>query len=177
MNWKNIKKELFSYLKIFICTWLSVLVVVNFLVRPVIVEGDSMYPTLKDQDLGVSNIIGLRISKVLRFDIVVIKLPQKSDYYIVKRVIGLPGETIEYYNEQLFVDGEKMSEPFIKREYFEEYVSASQQLFTEDFIVTLADDEYFCMGDNRPHSSDSRVFGPFQVSAFSSKGVWVFYPF
>ncbi len=173
MKNEKFKKELLSYFKIIVFSWILSLVIVNFVVRPVVVQGRSMYPTLHDNDWGISNIFGLKLNKVERFDIVVVRMESRSDY-LVKRVIGLPGEEIRYADDKLYVDGVYVEEPFLNTDYVKGYINESKDLFTRDFTVTLGEDEYYCLGDNRPHSSDSRVFGPFRLSDFTSKSVFVF---
>ena len=89
-------------------------------------------------------------------------------------MIGLPGETVEYRNNQLYINGEPVEEPFLDESYTSTYPGS----FTGDFKTEkLGEDEYFCMGDNRPHSSDSRYYGAFHKSDIVSKGVFVVYPF
>lgn len=107
------------------------------------VHGDSMDPTLKDKNFGIA--VRTNVASIDRFDIVII------DYYnknLVKRVIGLPGETIEFVDSVLYINGEPIEEDFTAG-------------ITNNFKVTLDENEYYCLGDNREHSSDSRVYGPF----------------
>lgn len=165
--------EVFGFMKDLIVCMVIVFVITNFIVRPIQVKGNSMYPTLKDQSMGVSNILGYHTSEIKRFDIVIIHIPEKSEY-IVKRVIGLPGETVSYSNGQLYVNGEAMDEPFLNQEYVESYGS-SWMMDVPD--ITLGEDEYYCLGDNRPHSSDSRYYGPFQKKNIMSKGIFITWPF
>lgn len=110
------------------------------------ISGNSMYPNLKDKQI-------VRISKVKdvkRFDIVI---AQKSDnYYIVKRVLGLPNETVEYKNNHLYINEKPVTEDFIDL-----YLTK-----TKDFTYKLEDNEYFLLGDNREYSTDSRELGAFK---------------
>ena len=175
MRKNAIIKEIFSYIKIIFFTWLSVYITVHFLFRPVIVEGRSMFPTLHNNDVGVSNIIGFKLNGVKRFDIVVLDIAENSDL-IVKRVIGLPGEEVEYRNDKLYINGEYLPENFLTTEYLSEYL-VENPLFTPDFLVILAADEYYCLGDNRPRSMDSRFFGPIKYEQIVSKSVFILYPF
>ena len=110
------------------------------------ISGNSMYPTLKDKQV-------VRISKakeINRFDIVIAK--KHDNYLIVKRVIGLPNEKIEYKNNHLYINDEPVTEDFIDL----------YTVKTEDFTYVLEEDEYFLLGDNREYSTDSREYGAFE---------------
>lgn len=136
-----------NYIKEFLPYFMIILVVVlikTFVVSPIRVNGASMDPTLNDKDVMLLDEISYRFSDIERFDIVVVK---EEDEYLIKRVIGLPGETVEYKNDKLYIDGKYVKEDFKHKETF-------------DFSTTLGKDEYFIMGDNRTNSTDSRVFGP-----------------
>ena len=149
-----------------------VLVVVNFILRPIQVKGSSMYPTLTNGALGVSNLLGYRMDGIERFDIVIIYVKDKNEY-LVKRCVGLPGETVAYRDQTLYINNEPVEEPF-----FDESYTSTYDVFMEDLEeITLGEDEYFCLGDNRPRSTDSRVYGPFHKDEIVSKGVFIFFPF
>ncbi|MCR5794404.1 MAG: signal peptidase I [Solobacterium sp.] len=168
----NIKNEIISFLKEIVICFLLVFLMKTFILMPVQVRGESMLPTLKDKELAFSNLIGYRVSGLERFDIAIIRIEEK-DEYIVKRVIGLPGETLSYKNEQLYINGEPVAETFFNEEYRSQFDE-----FTEDIgPVTLGEDEYFCLGDNRVNSSDSRVYGPFKKEKIASKGLFAIWPF
>lgn len=108
-----------------------------------VVNGESMSPTYHSGYYGLA--IRTTLTDIDRFDVVVIKYENK---YLVKRVIGLPGDTVAYKDNKLFINNEYI---------YTNYGSGS----TQDFEVTLDNSHYWCMGDNREHSSDSRVYGPF----------------
>ena len=101
---KDDKEEstLFSFLKEVFISFAVVLIVVNFVVRPIQVKGSSMYNTLEDGYFGFSDLLGYRLTGLKRFDIVIVYLAEKKEY-LIKRVIGLPGETVEYRNNQLYM--------------------------------------------------------------------------
>ena len=139
-----------------------VLLVKQFIVTPIQVNGDSMYPTLKDGDLMLLNRLTYQFGSINRFDIVV---ADKGDSYIIKRVIGLPGEHIKYDNNQLFINDELIQEPYL------------HDVVTEDFEVYLDDNCYFLMGDNRQISLDSRALGCFELSEIRGKTSFSFFPF
>lgn len=136
-----------SYVKEFLPYFIIILVVVlikMFVVSPIRVNGASMNPTLNDKDIMILNEISYRFSDIVRFDIVVVK---EENEYLIKRIIGLPGEKIEYKDNKLYIDGKYVKEDF-------------KHMETMDFSTTLGEDEYFIMGDNRTNSTDSRIFGP-----------------
>jgi len=165
--------ELIDFAKDFVICCVVVFVLCTYVIKPIQVRGSSMYPTLKDSSIGVSNLFGRKFGEIERFDIVIVYLAEK-DEYLVKRVIGMPGETVSYVDGRLYINGEPMDEPFLDTEYAETY---SDGVFMEDVDpITLGEDEYYCLGDNRPHSSDSRYYGPFTEDQITSKGVFIFYP-
>lgn len=132
-----------------------------------------MYPTLLDEERGFSSVIS-KYFDIERFDIVVVEAENKD--FWVKRVIGCPNDTIEMKNDVLFINGEEVQQDFLDIRYVADEIE-KYGYFTEDFgPVTLKDNEYFLMGDNRHHSTDSRVVGPFTEEQISSVGVFVYYP-
>lgn len=126
-----------------------VLFIKAFIVTPIKVNGESMYPTLEEGDIMILNKTAYYFNKPKRFDIVVVDMP---DEYLIKRVIGLPGEQIEYKNNTLYVDGKKIEENFKHGK-------------TDDFNIkelgsdTVPEGYYLVMGDNRGNSLDSRELG------------------
>ena len=126
-----------------------VLFIKAFIVTPIKVNGESMYPTLEEGDIMILNKTAYYFNKPKRFDIVVVDMP---DEYLIKRVIGLPGEQIEYKDNTLYVDGKKVKENF-------------EHGKTDDFNIkelgsdTVPEGYYLVMGDNRGNSLDSRELG------------------
>ena len=112
------------------------------------VTGSSMYPNLKSGQMGLALKTHKGISDIKRFDIVIIK---NNDRYIVKRVIGLPDEQIEYKDNKLYINGNYIEE---------KYLSDTN---TDNFIFKTTGG-YFCLGDNRGNSLDSRKYGEFMQS-------------
>lgn len=142
---KKFLKELIPYIIII----LLVIIIRSYLVTPVIVSGDSMVPTLKDKQLLLLNKINYRINDIERYDIVVIKIDKKE---IIKRIIGLPGETIEYRNNTLYINGheEKNNYDFETSDFNLKSICNCEQ---------IPDDKYLVLGDNRKVSADSRIIG------------------
>lgn len=134
----------------------------TFIATPAVVNGDSMDNTLKDGHIVLINKLSYVFGDVKRFDIVVLNNETDSDK-IIKRVIGLPNEKIEYKEGKLFINDSE-----IKLEIkFED---------TEDFVFETKENEYFVLGDNRDVSKDSRVLGNFNKEDIVGKVGIRFYP-
>lgn len=166
-------REVLSFLKDLAISMAVILVLCNYVVRPCRVYGDSMYPTLLNGGVGLSNVVGMKTGELKRFDIAIIYVPEKNEY-LVKRIIGLPGETVSYSNGQLYINDEPVEEDFLDQKYVEE---CGQYFMSDVAPITLGDDEYYCLGDNRPASSDSRYYGPFKKENIKSKGILILWPF
>lgn len=124
-----------------------------------IVDGKSMEPSFDDGNMLEVNRVAYNLHEAKRFDVIVFHANKDEDY--VKRIIALPGETIEFRDDTLYVNGEKVKEPFLKNK-IHDYIGQ----YTEDFTLkektgkqTVPQDAVFVMGDNRPDSFDSRAFG------------------
>ncbi|WP_078391520.1 signal peptidase I [Shouchella patagoniensis] len=158
---------------------IATLLVRIFLLAPIIVEGYSMQPTLETGDKLIVNQIGYRFVEPQRFDIVVFHAPGGKDY--IKRIVGLPGETLVYENDILYIDGEAVEEPYLK--HLKESIQGNQNLtgdFTLEEVIneqTIPDDHYFMMGDNRRLSKDSRDIGVVHFSEIIGRANIIFYPF
>lgn len=137
-----------------------VLAIVHFVFPCTIVEGRSMMGTLQNGDVGVTNALEKTPN---RGDIVIVKSKMDEDSRWIKRVIGLPGETIQAKDGKVYINGKVLKEDYLSEEYGK----------TGDFnAVKLGKNEYFVMGDNRQESADSRIFGPFKKSDIIS--TWKF---
>lgn len=108
---------------------------------PVRIVGNSMFPTLHNGDLALCS----RFSNIDRFDVVVVNVDSVK---IIKRVVGLPNETIEYKDNKLYINGIQVQDKY-------------NNGYTKDFKYSLKGNEYFCLGDNRENSKDSREYGGF----------------
>lgn len=147
--------------------------IINFVLFPVQVNGNSMYPTLHDHDFGISNIWLKDHEELQRYDVVIVKVDHE---YWVKRVIGLPGERIQCINEKIYINGQEIQENYIDEDYINDEID-EHGYFTKDFSeVVLGKDEVFLLGDNRVHSLDSRIVGPFKLSQIKAKEVIIIWP-
>lgn len=155
---KKEKHELFEWLKVIALTAVFVIGIRTFIFSPIIVDGASMMPTYEDGDRIIVNKIGKTMTDLERFDIVVFKAPDERNF--IKRIIGLPGDHIEYKNDELYVNGEKLEEPYLSQN--KSALNGFGDL-TGDFTLEqltdhskIPEDYYLVLGDNRLKSSDSR---------------------
>ena len=152
----KIIKSLIPYIIIIIV----VILVRTFIATPVRVNGSSMYPTLKGNEIMLLNKLG----HINRFDIVVLKIDGREDN-LIKRIIGLPGETVEIKDNEIYINDKKIED---KYGYGVTYNIDK---------VTLKKDEYFILGDNRKISLDSRVFVTIHKYEIKGKTDFIMYPF
>lgn len=129
---------------------LAVICIRHFVISPVQVDGSSMVPTLEHKQILLLKKFDHSFE---RFDIIVVKY--RSDK-LVKRIIGLPGETVAYYNNHLYINGTKVEETFLPKNMETENFDLSKIGYT-----VIPDDYYFVVGDNRGDSLDSRYLGLF----------------
>ena len=164
---KKIKSIISFSVTILVCLIIAKLFT-TFVIRSVEVEGHSMSTTLSDGDKALTDALFYKMGNIKRFDIVIVK--KKEGKYkgeeLVKRVIALPGETLEYENGVLYINGEVVEETFISDEVKELTFNKNYR-----YKKVLGDDEYFVMGDNRGNSSDSRYFGTITKSEIKGRGL------
>src|SRR5947207_8547826 len=143
------------------------LVIIVFLYQPVKVEGTSMAPLLSDQERIFINKFVYRFEPIERGDVVVFWYPLDLSKSFIKRVVGLPGETVEIRRGALYVDGKNIPEPYVPAQYED----------LSDFgPVRVPKDSYFVMGDHRVSSNDSRVFGPVESQFIYGRAVFAYWP-
>ena len=173
---QGIKYELLDLLKTFIICFIAVFLLTTFVVKPVRVDGRSMYPTLEDGEVGLMKVFSAKFTDIDRFDVVVAYNEESGENW-VKRVIGLPGDTVYAKDDVVYVNGLPIEEPYLDTDYVNQ-IRERGDYFTQDFDkITLGEDEYFLMGDNRVVSYDSRRVGPFKRDDIKGKGIFILYPF
>ncbi len=148
------------------------LVIYIFLFRPFEVNGASMFPTFKDQEYILTNLVGLRFEQLKRGDVIVFKAPKEAEKDFIKRVIGLPGDMVMLKNGDVYVNDKKLDE----NTYLHEVKTYGGGFLREGESVTVPANQYFVMGDNRPYSSDSREWGFVPKSAVIGKSFFVYWP-
>ena len=141
-----------------------------FVLQTTIVVGSSMENTLSDGDILFTERLTKTTHKPYkRFQVVIFESGDKYEPLYIKRIIGLPGETIQLKDGQIYINGEVLHESYGK-EIYKKAGLAEQE-------ITLGDDEYFVLGDNRNDSRDSRVFGPVHKSVICGRVVLRLFPF
>jgi signal peptidase I len=168
------KNETYEWMKALLGALLLAVIIRTFFFTPIIVDGASMNPTLQERD----RMIVTKIGEPKRFDIVVFHAPDGRDY--IKRVIGLPGDRIEYKNDVLYVNGKAYDEPYLKS--FKKRIS--QGTLTESFTLketavgseTVPKGHLFVLGDNRRYSTDSRDIGAVPLEKVVGTTNLVYYP-
>lgn len=153
------------------------LVVYLFFMQPHQVNGQSMVPTFIDQEYLLTDKVSYKLSDPHRGDLVVFHAPSSANCPpgggcdFIKRVIGVPGDVIDFRDGQVYVNNEKLDEPYLDPDIVTETSN-----FTSNGPIRLGADEYFVMGDNRPHSSDSRTWGPISESDIVGKVFFRYWP-
>lgn len=161
--------------------WVAVLVVAvvlavvikAFFVQAFKIPSESMEPTLMPGDRVVVNKLSYRAHDVNRGDIVVFHRPERAPSgpntpaQLIKRVIGLPGETITTRDSHIFIDGRRLVEP---------YLDPDTPTYDIDNPVTVPEGQIWVMGDNRLHSGDSRYFGPIEIDSIIGRAFFKIWP-
>lgn len=139
--------------------------------QPFVVDGISMEPDYHNGEYIIVNKFVYKVSKPNRGDVIILRPPDVQDVTYIKRIIGLPGDTVKISGGNVYINGKILNEP---------YLTPGDTTITTDANlsqgVKLGDSEYWVMGDNRNHSSDSRVFGPLPKDNIVGKAWLIVYP-
>lgn len=172
------KNELWEWTKALLIAFAIAAFIRYFLFTPIVVDGDSMMPTLENGDRMIVNKFSYKVGEPERFDIVVFHAPEQKDY--IKRVIGLPGDYVEYKDDQLYINGEPIDEPYL--DAYKEQISEGN--LTGDFSLkdidpsldVIPEGYVFVMGDNRRYSKDSRHIGIVEQKEIIGDTSIIFWP-
>ena len=146
---------------------------VTFVGQRTKVIGQSMYPSLHDGDQLIVDKISYRFRAPRRFDVVVFPYRYEDNKRYIKRIIGLPGETVQIIDGEVYIEGEKLKDPYGETAGLMEDCGIAEE------PLTLAEDEYFVLGDNRNNSKDSRFsdVGPIHRDELIGRAWLQLYPF
>jgi signal peptidase I len=148
-----------------IAVTLLIFIVIRFAVQSFRVDGPSMQPGLYTNEYVLVNKAAYLFSAPQRGDVIVFHFPLNTSEDFIKRIVGVPGDTIETTSTEVIVDGQVLREPYISQPF--NFVSQN---------LKLGPDEFFVMGDNRDNSLDSRTWGPLDKSYIIGKAVAVYWP-
>jgi signal peptidase I len=162
--WEEVKDWTVSIIVALALAW----VIRNYIVELYVVDGPSMRPTLESGERLVVNKFIYRFGQPTKGEIIVFKFPQDPSRDFIKRVIATGGDTIEIKNENVYVNGQMLNEPYIKEKSLISYP-----------LSTVPEGTIFVMGDNRPNSEDSRFkeVGFVPLNMLKGKALMVFWPF
>ncbi|MGH9684520.1 MAG: signal peptidase I [Candidatus Acidiferrales bacterium] len=163
----QLRRELRSWTRDLAIALGFALAIIIFLYQPVKVEGTSMAPLLSDQERIFINKFVYRFEPIDRGDVVVFWYPRDLSKSFIKRVIGLPGDTVEIRAGRLFINGREMNESYVPASYMDGLSYPP---------LKIPPGEYFVMGDHRDSSNDSRMFGPVARQYIYGKAVFAYWP-
>ncbi|MDD3190108.1 MAG: signal peptidase I [Candidatus Pacebacteria bacterium] len=166
---KNFLDLSFETIRVVIVSLVIIFVVRSFVLQPFFVDGASMQPNFHDGDYLIVNEIGYRLENPERGDVIIFRYPGDPSKFFIKRVIGLPGETVEIRAGVIKIYSDENRDGFVLDEsvYLQEGTVTSGNVFE-----TLSEGEYYVLGDNRSASSDSRIWGKLENRFIIGKA-WV----
>jgi signal peptidase I len=166
---KLVKENNSGFFKFFFIAFIIAISIRIFIAQPFIVNGASMEPTFQNGEYLIIDELTYRINREpQRGEVIVFRYPVDTKKFFIKRIVGLPNETVRIDNNEIFVDKASTTIKLVEN-FLDDYR-------LRDYEITLEDDEYFVMGDNRNVSSDSRVWGPVNENLIIGKAIFRFLP-
>jgi len=150
----SLKQSFWEFTKFFVIAALIVVPIRMWIAQPFIVSGASMSPNFKNGDYLIIDEFSYHFREPQRGEVIVFRYPFEPSKFFIKRIIGLPNEKIEIKNNEIYIYNEEFPQGVLINESY-----LSKKLETAQLAVTLQDDEYYVLGDNRTQSSDSRIWG------------------
>lgn len=172
MGIKRIIDAIFDYLQGIVVFMALLVMVYLFIFSPQEINGASMEETFFNGELIITSKLIYKLELPKRGDVVIFKSPGNKEVDYIKRVIGLPGERVKLEGGRLYINGVLLPEPYLA----EGISTNSERFLSEGEEITVPEGKYFLCGDNRPHSSDSRDFGPIPLEDFIGKGLFRYWP-
>jgi signal peptidase I len=148
------------------------LMVYLFIAQPHQVKGMSMYPNFYDGDYILTDKISYRFNPPMRGDVIVFEAPKSAGDEFIKRIIGLPGDQIEIRSERVYVNGQLEPDNFLPTDF----VTRPGAFVPENQPLVVPPEDYFVLGDNRDHSSDSREWGFVPRQNITGKAFFRYWP-
>lgn len=170
---KRFIAAIFDFLQGIVVVLAILVMIYLFIVSPQEINGASMEPNFHNGEYILTNKVLYKFREPERGDVVIFKSPMNKEIDYIKRIIGLPGETVKLQGNSFFVNDQQVAEP---------YLSPGTTIFGGSYLregaqIVVPEGEYFVSGDNRPHSSDSREFGPIAKEDFIGVAFLRYFPF
>ena len=163
----------FDFLQGIVVVMAIMVMIYFFIMSPQEINGASMEPNFHNGEYILTNKIEYKIIEPKQGDVVIFKSPRNKDIDYIKRIIGLPGDTVALRNNKIYVNDKPLEEGYLAPDI---YIFGGSYL-REGSEIVVPQGKYFVMGDNRPHSSDSREFGPIAKEDFIGKAILRYWPF
>jgi len=171
-KFSNLKSHILELIEFVAITAAIVIVIHFFIAEPHEVSGNSMLPNFQTYDYVLTNKIGSRFSNPNRGEVVILKNPRDTDVVLIKRVVGLPNETIKIERGNLYINNQMLSESYLDKNM----TTPAGNFLTEGVPYLIPDNSYIVLGDNRTASSDSRNFGPVKKDHIIGQAILRYWP-
>lgn len=167
---KRIGLFFLDVIEVFIVAGAIFIIVYFFLFQPHQVQGNSMFPNFHNREYILTDKISYRFHEPERGDIVIFKPPGQENYEFIKRIIGLPGENLKINGGEVYINERRLEETYLQDSIF----TRPGSFMAEGETVSVGENQYFVMGDNRSFSSDSRDWGFVPAENVAGKA-WIRY--
>jgi len=142
------------------------------ILQPHKIRGASMHPNFPDGEYLLTDKVSYRFGEPKRGDVVVFKAPTNNGEEFIKRIIGLPGEQVSIQNSKIYINGTPLEESYLAGNV----ITSGDGFLAEGATVSVPQGEYFVLGDNRPHSSDSRAWGFVEKREITGRAWLIYWP-
>lgn len=169
---KKALASVFDFLQSIVVVMAIMVMVYLFIMSPQEISGQSMYPTFENGEYILTNKIEYKLHEPQRGDVVVFRSPQNKDIDYIKRIIGVPGDTVSLQNGKYYLNGVILEEMYLPKDLY----TFAGNFLQEGESITVPPNKFFVSGDNRPHSLDSREFGTIPKEDIIGKALFRYWP-
>ncbi|TSC87720.1 MAG: signal peptidase I [Microgenomates group bacterium Gr01-1014_7] len=169
---ENLSSHIIDFIQTFVVFGAIFALIYLFVAQFHKVSGQSMFPTMHNGDFLITEKISYRLGDPKHGQIVVLKNPREESQDFIKRIIAIPGDTIRLENNAIFLNGGLLNEPYLPPGT----PTRGESFLREGNTFTVPSNQYFVIGDNREHSSDSREFGPVGREKLIGRGLFRYWP-
>lgn len=169
-SFQKILSSIFDFFQLIVMALAVFVISYLFVFQPSQVKGQSMHPNFKDGELLITEKVTYHFRTPQRGEIIIFKSPKNPEVDYIKRIIALPGESVMLSNSTFYINGVPLKEDYIK-------VETTEGVFLKEGETTIIPQGYvLAIGDNRPHSSDSREFGPIKIDSIIGRAIFRYWP-